>query len=338
MKVYKYFDSPLEVHGLPFWENNHKLERIPDEDIGKFPLLSFLGKRCPGARVCFRTDSPSFIVRIKFETLSFDIGMSVYDCQSVNVMIGERKNARFAGIVFPENYETKVAEKTFHKSSAMEDITLFLPRNEIIADFEVELEDGAQVAAPTPYKFSPMLYYGSSVTEGGCCCRITNAYNALISSSLDVDYYNFGFSGSARGELEMADLINRIPMSVFVYDYDYNAPTVEHLKKTHEPFFKRIREKNPDLPVIMLSHPTYQPSEEADQRAAIIYTTYQNALKAGDQKVWFIDGRTFFGEEASKCSCDDCHPNDLGFYFMAKAIEPTVKEALEKAENHGLAL
>ncbi|MCI8388421.1 MAG: hypothetical protein HFE63_08175 [Clostridiales bacterium] len=331
MKAYKYSDSPLEVHGLPFYEQNHLLERIPAEYREKLPSLEFLGRRCPGMRVCFRTNSTKFTIKLSLETLSPDIGMSIFACQSVNVLIGKRSDARFAGLVFPPDYNTKTAEKTFYKSSEMEDITLFLPRNEIIADFEVLVEDNAIVEAPTPYRYPAMLFYGSSITEGGCCNRITNAYNAIISNHLDVDYYNYGFSGNAKGEPEMADLINTITMSIFVLDYDHNAPSIEHLAKTHEPFFKRIREKNPTLPIIIMTKPDFDYSSENVQRRDIIRATYEHALADGDNNVYFIDGQSFFGDtDRHLCTCDCCHPNDLGFYRMAQCVEPVVKNILEK--------
>ena len=50
----------------------------------------------------------------------------------------------------------------------------------------------------------------------------------------------------------MADYINTIDMGVFVYDYDHNAPTVEHLANTHKPFFDRIRQAHPDIPILMM--------------------------------------------------------------------------------------
>ena len=94
------------------------------------------------------------------------------------------------------DYNTKTAQKTFYTSNETEDITLFLPRNEIIANVEVTVPDDASVEPPTPYKYDPILFYGSSITEGGCCCRTTNVYNAIISNRLNVDYYNYGFSGT----------------------------------------------------------------------------------------------------------------------------------------------
>lgn len=212
----------------------------------------------------------------------------------------------------------------------MEDVTLWLVRNEELESVEITFPDDAEIEAPTPYKYGPALYYGSSITEGGCCSSVTNSYNALLSRWLDLDYYNFGFSGNAYGELEMADYINTIDFNLFVYDYDHNAPSVEHLQKTHEPFFLRVREKNPDVPVLMLSRPNFDYSQSAAQRRRIIEQTYFNAIKRGDDKVYYIDGESFFGQKDRQlCTVDQIHPNDLGFYRMAKVILPVMKEILD---------
>ena len=337
MKRYTYLDKPLEVHGLPFFAENHRLERLDDKTVEKLkaenPDSGVLGltKRTPGARVCFRTNSKKLTVHMELGSFSPDVGMSIFGCQAVNVMVGDRESAYFAGLVNPPNYDTKTAEKTFGLSGKTQDVTLWFPRNEHVAELYIEVEDDATVEAPTPFRYpKPILFYGSSITEGGCCCRVTNVYNSIISQDLDVDFYNFGFSGSARGEMAIADCIADIQMSIFVYDYDHNAPTVEHLKKTHEPFFKRVREKNPDLPVIMVTRPSYTDSSDTDARAEVIYSTYKNALDSGDKNVYFVDGREFFGNKGAMCSCDGCHPNDLGFYMMAEKIEPIIRKILEK--------
>jgi hypothetical protein len=146
-----------------------------------------------------------------------------------------------------------------------------------------------------------------------------------------VDYYNFGFSGNARGDIELAEYISGIDMSIFVYDYDHNAPTPEHLSNTHEPFFKLIREKNPDLPIVMMTRPSITYTEEDKKRREIVRRTYENALSCKDKNVYFIDGESFFGDSDREiCTIDRIHPNDLGFYKMASVIEPVIKAILEK--------
>lgn len=335
MKIYSYKDKPIKVFGVVDFEKKGKLQRLPDEVIEKIPRLSKQGSRAPGARICFRTDAPEIKIKMTLETLVVDVGMSIFSCQSAAVYAGERQKSRFLGLVHPKDYEEKTFEETLSKENVVEDITIWLPRNEIVSNLEIEIDDQYVIEEPTPYKYpKPILYYGSSITEGGCCESITNGYNALISRHLDVDYYNFGFSGNARGDMNMAEYISGIDMSVFVYDYDHNAPTPEHLEATHEAFFKLIRKKNPTLPIVMMTRPAITYDDDCKLRREIVKRTYHNALSAGDKNVYFIDGESFFGDDDREiCTVDRIHPNDLGFYRMASVIEPVIKGILEGKTN-----
>ena len=333
MKRFSLFDAPMKVYGIPRFGTEGVLERLPEEIMEQLPQLQHLGRRCPGGRMAFKTNAVSFTVEVTLLTLDVDIGMSIFACQSVHVMVGERSNARHLGVVNPPDYQTKTFSKTFAKSSDLEEVTLYFPRNERVKNIVVTVDDDAEVTEPTPYNYEkPVVFYGSSITEGGCCCNVTNSYNAILSRWLDFDYYNLGFSGSAKGELIMAEYINGLDMSVFVYDYDHNAPTVEHLAATHKPFFDAIRNVHPELPIIMMIRPAEVYDEDMKARRAVVRETYQKALDAGDRNVYFIDGETFYGEtDRNLCAVDNCHPNDLGFFRMASVICPVLKAALESA-------
>jgi len=335
MKTLNIKDAPIKVYGIPFFEEKKEFLRIPESAVKPElfdikPGLRHLFKRCPGARAGFRTDATEFTLKITFATFNVDIGMSIYASQSASVMIGSHTDCTHMGLCFPTDYKTKTFERTYRKSADMEDILIWLPRNEVLENVEITFPDDARVEAPTPYKYGPAVFYGSSITEGGCCTNVAHGYNALLSRWLDMDYYNFGFSGSAIGTPEVADYINTIPdMKLFVYDYDHNAPTAEHLRKTHEPFFKKIREAHPDMPIIMMTRPGFEYTPDADERIEIVRTTYENALKNGDKNVYFICGKDFFDEkDRTLCLVDCTHPNDLGFYRMAETVYPVMKKAL----------
>lgn len=333
MKTLNIKDAPIKVFGIPFFDKKKVFERIPLEIREKVTSLEFYGRRCPGARVGFKTDAAEFTVRISFKTFSVDAGMSIFAAHAANVMVGERQNSEYVEHICPPDYETKQFEKVVKKSGKMEEVTIWLPRNEELDEVEIIFPDDANIEAPTPYKYGPALYYGSSITEGGCATGVTLGYNSLLSRWLDLDYYNFGFSGSARGEIEIADYINTIDFSLFVMDYDHNAWNCDELKRTHEPFFKRIREKHPDLPVLFLTRPNFYEVDDSAGRRDIVRETYENAIKNGDKNVYFIDGETFFGQkDRTLCTVDLTHPNDIGFYRMAETIYPVMKQILEKGE------
>lgn len=109
-------------------------------------------------------------------------------------------------------------------------------------------------------------------------------------------------------------------MSLFVYDYDHNAPTLEHLENTHQRMFKIIRQKNPDLPIIMMPRPKCNANPGEDSRTDVIFKTYNNAKEAGDKNVYFISGKELCGLCLEEGTVDLCHPTDAGFLSMAKAV------------------
>ncbi len=213
--------------------------------------------------------------------------------------------------------------------SAMRDITIHFPLYSNVDKLYIGLADGAVIEQPAPYQIrKPIVYYGSSITQGGCASRPGTSYQGFVSREIDADYLNLGFSGNARAEEEMAKYIGSLDMSLFVYDYDHNAPSVEHLKNTHERMFLEIRERHPGLPVVMMSRPKLYLSEEELARLEIIKATYENALARGDNNVYLIDGRELMAWAGNEGTVDTCHPTDLGFLSMAKALIPVLKGLL----------
>ncbi len=127
----------------------------------------------------------------------------------------------------------------------------------------------------------------------------------------------------------MAEYIAGLTMSAFVLDYDHNAPDPAHLEATHSAFFRIIRERNPILPVFLLSRPQPNPNKDDLVRREIVRKTWKNATQAGDRNVYFIDGTkmlSLFGGDGG--TVDNCHPNDMGFYCMAKTLEPALRQVL----------
>ena len=120
-------------------------------------------------------------------------------------------------------------------------------------------------------------------------------------------------------------------MSVFVYDYDYNAPSVEHLEKTHYAGYEIFREKQPKTPVIFASRVDYYEGDTAinEKRRKIIFESYCRALATGDRNVYFIDGAKIYpADKRDECTADSCHPNDMGYSYMADAFGAVIKNLI----------
>ena len=281
--------------------------------------------------VRFRTDSPFLVLRARLTNPNFrvghmpDTGASGFDLfhNGAKVYLATVNPAK----TLKKNSDVIEAQLVNFKKSQMRDYTLYLPLYNGVKTLEIGVSADAKFLPPPEHKVKkPVLFYGSSITQGACASRPANAYTAMLCRAVDAPMINLGFSGSARGEKKMAELIASLDLSVFVFDYDHNAPSLEHLQKTHEPFFKIIRKAHPDLPIIILGKIIPAPHP----RDNVLKTTYENAVKAGDKKVWYIPSKELMkGLDFAYFTVDNCHPTDLGFYFMFKNTLPVLKEALK---------
>lgn len=335
VKFLNALEEPFALEGLPWREPGGPIFRIPKELRGVKGLggVNYHGKQSSGAVVRFKTNSKNIYIRSmlkdglemphmpKTGSSGFDFFMELPDGKDSHLKV-------VRATIDNVNRKTPVDQKiASFPDKSMRDFALWLPLYGSVETLEIGIDKDAKVLPPRPHKIEkPIVFYGSSITQGACASRTGNAYTTMLCRAVDAEQINLGFSGSAKGEPSMAKAIASLDMSVFVYDYDFNAPDAKHLAKTHEPFFLEIRKAHPNLPVIMLS----RCSHRQDSRRDIVKRTYENALKRGDKNVYFIDGMEFFGgEEDVYATVDNTHPNDLGFYLMFKRILPVLKKALE---------
>lgn len=327
-------EEPFSIHGLYQPKTEPFFHRLP-KDIAEATSEGVCEmERVPaGGRIRFCTDSDVIAIRttVPFTKLSTHItlvggcGIDLYErrADGKSIFVHSFKPAcdRFTG------YEG-VCTLLNH---GMHELTLNLPYYNEMTSLEVGVLANSQLLPPRPYTIDkPIVFYGSSITQGACCSRPGLTYEGWISRRLDCDYKNYGFAGFCMGEKALVDYLASIPCSAFVCDYDHNAPEPAHLRKTHMPIYRAVRAAQPDVPIIFISRPNYKPWQETDhERRLIIMNTYQTAWNEGDRNVYFVDGSTLFGgDDREECTTDGCHPNDIGFYRMAERIGTTLKYAL----------
>ena len=327
LKFYSVDEKPFRVYGVIREGADYvRLPKAVAETVSAG--VKELNFNTAGGRVRFVTDSKRIAIIVRFKSASQSVHMPFSVKAGIDVYI----NDIFSGTYLPPASLPNLAfesQKSFDEGEKV--VTLNFPLYGSLSELFVGVEEGATVTEAPDYKYeSPVVYYGSSITQGGCASRPGMSYQAMLSRWHDCNHINLGFSGNARGEKEMVDYMASLDMSVFVCDYDHNAPNVEHLKATHEPLYRGIRAKHPNLPIIFISRPSVLDAADRKARLEVIKETYDKAVSEGDENVWLIDGSTFFPFDSNEHTVDNCHPTDLGFYLMAKGIEPALREALAK--------
>lgn len=328
LRFYNVRQEPFRVYGL-LWESpKDSFRRMPVEAAKKVSAsIETLHLHTAGGRVRFTTDSKTLAIRANMNPNRKSALLSLSLMGGFDVYITENGISRYFETIKPPVgwdeylFTGKITFPTAHSR----DITLYLPCYGGVDFLEIGIDADATLSESGTYRHStPVVFYGSSITHGAASSRPGNAFVSRISRNLDCDFVNLGFSGSAKGEVEMAQYISRLPMSMFVMDYDHNSPNAAHLREHHEPFFLKFREGNSTVPVLMVSRPplSYESSGETGLRNEIIMQTYENAKARGDENVYFLDGRTLFRQDmvgfgAWDCTADRVHPNDLGAFLMS---------------------
>ncbi|MBE7043572.1 MAG: hypothetical protein E7399_08835 [Ruminococcaceae bacterium] len=270
--------QPFCIHGLYQPETEGVFRRIPLETATSVSEgVTMIHTAPSGGRIRFRTDSQTISLKATFASscimsimaLTGSCSFDIYaDGEFIISIIPEATNIHKNARSF--DFSKGIEKSCTFKEKKMRDILIHFPLYSEVDNVWIGLEENAQLLPAKDYQHTlPVIFYGSSITMGGCAARPGNTYPAILSRWLDTEFINLGFAGNALGEPQMAEYIANLPMSVFVYDYDFNTPNAEHLNKTHDAMYQIIRKKNPDLPIIIMTRPNV-PAEK-DERARIIY-------------------------------------------------------------------
>lgn len=324
MEKIKFYDSkrlPFKLLGC--FNQTQYFRRIDQKIVESISEnLVRISKMCSGLRLQFITDSDTIVLKIKQK---YNImphmpltGVSGFD-------LYKRKNNHqtfIKTIIPPLEYTDGFVSEINNLDKKETEYILYFPLYNEVFDIEIGLKKGALLKEGTSFKYTDrVLFYGSSITQGGCASRAGNSYPALLSQEFDFDFVNLGFSGSCFGEQQISEAIGKENFGAIVIDYDHNAKSIIELKATHFQFCETIRKLDKRVPIILVSKPIFYETLEDKKRRDLIKDTYNAFFNKHDENIYFLDGHTFFTKfERNAASVDGVHPNDLGFYLMKNAF------------------
>ena len=332
--------EPFDIYGLYDAKNKEQTRflRMP-YDIA-LEVSQGAGTLCQepaGGRVRFCTDSDYVAIKVETAWISHRPHFTFIESGGFDMYVDIDGRERLQGVFIPpyeakEGYESiiKFREGDTRKNQKKY-ITINFPIHACVKRLLVGVRPGSFLGHGKKYiNDKPIVFYGSSITHGTGTSRPGLTYSNMISRRLNVNVYNLGFSGQCKGEPRMAE---------YVAGLDHNAPTPEYLEETHEPFFKTVRSKHPDLPVVMITRPNIFPESVSNKRFHdVVLRTYENALAAGDKNVYFVDGSEYLKEYGyDDCILDGVHPNDLGYSIMADNVQKHIEKIIAEGDDFGKA-
>jgi hypothetical protein len=337
LKFYDPRKSPFKIYGLYKPETEDVYKRMPTEIANKVSeSVATLHKRTAGGRIRFATDSRYIVINAKMPVMSRVPHNPLTGTSSFDLYVDDENGAPsrfFKPFIPPYDSDGGYESLLDFGTRKLRYVTICFPSYASVSELFIGLQEDAIVKEGLSYRdMKPIVYYGSSITQGACSSRAGNIYQNIICRRNNIDYINLGFSGACKAEDVMIDYLCTLDSSIFVMDYDHNAPSCDHLRATHKKLYSAYRAAHPDTPIIMISmSDVYKHYESCLKRRDIIMATYLSAREAGDTNVYFVDGmRTYPDELYDDCMVDHCHPTDLGMSYMASSIGTEISRILTK--------
>ncbi len=291
-----------------------------------------------GGRIRFKTDSQYLVIYMKgscVKSLSFDLYI-----EDPKIAGGAPYSAFVQLLRISGRYSENSFSGRVYLPEGEHSYTLNLPLLRGFEELYIGLSEGATLKEGVPYRNEkPIVFYGSSITQGVGASRPGLSYNSIVCRRLNAHYVNLGFASAAKAEDVMIEYLASLDMCFFVQDYDHSAPSPEYLRETHYKLYKRVRETHPDIPILMLSRPDFHfynkkgvlRTEDSVRRRDVVIETFRKAREEGDSRVWFIDGESFFaGPDECECTVDGVHPSDIGMLKMADSIHRAMLRILRE--------
>ena len=195
---------------------------------------------------------------------------------------------------------------------------LFLPLYDGVTKLEVGIDSTASIEKASPSTVKPIVFYGTSITQGGCASRPGMAHTNIISRKLDVDCINYGFSGNGRMETPIVELISEIDARFYVIECLQNMDS-QQISERVRPLVDMIRTKHPLTPIVLVENMMYTTAfldqtieTRLIQENAALKNEYDKILKSGLQNIFYIkDNQDLLLDNEG--TVDGIHLTDLGF-------------------------
>jgi hypothetical protein len=330
----KYYDGlSFCVRGKYHHEKN--FNRLPEKFKTRIrPEVWELSKQPAGISVCFTTNSPEISVkwtladgRVNKTNRNTDpVRLDLYclnlnEWQFVNSL---ESTARY-------NSSVLISEM----DSTYKQFVLYLPQNTGLESVQIGVEKTSSIfssnMSQTDKIKKPIVFYGTSITQGIRVSRPGMVYPSLISRKLGVEAINLGFSGNGLFESSVGEALCEIDAALFVVDCTPNADP-ETIRKNALNLIIQLRTCRPSTPILLIESivrefanfkknatTPFSGMKFIEEQNKALREVYDSAVKMGIAKIEYLESNGLTGDDHDG-TVDGIHPSDLGQYRIAENI------------------
>ena len=309
----------------------NRYDRLPAsyKELVRQPVWD-LSKHSSGLSIRFLSNSS--VITAKWEVLNNFSMDHMPDTGIKGVDLYFKKNDEWqyinTGVPIGFNNEYKLVE---NMDNELREYKVFLPLYDGIKNISIGVDSLSYVKRPKRNEKKPIVFYGTSITQGACASRPGMAHTNILSRQLDRDVINFGFSGNGRMEQPIAKLISDSNPIFYVIECMPNMYPPDLVSSNTIPLINSIRSNDPDTPIILVD--LFTSSLTALDKDAIrgtnemnnaLKTQYDKMINRGYKNIIYLETQSALGNDFEG-TVDAVHFTDLGFTrysdFLIKKFE-----------------
>lgn len=301
-------------------ENRYDRLPISLKNIVRKPVWN-LSKSSAGMSIRFLSNTST--ISVKWTVLNnFKMNhMPETGIKGVDLYFNNNGNFQYLNTALPSGIENEFMLMQ-NMSNEMREFKMFLPLYDGVISIEVGIDSNSQIKKPSKNNSKPIIFYGTSITQGCCASRPGMAHTNIISRKLNTDVINFGFSGNGMMEQPINELISESDPLLYVIECLPNMSSDQIADRTI-PLVKTIRKKHSKTPIIFVESFIYDRSAlDLDDKAIInqknetLKAEYVKMIDDGFSNIYYIESTNALGDD-HEGTVDSVHFTDLGFIRYA---------------------
>lgn len=332
----KYRDaSAFPLYGKIGDASECRYARFPDslEHISRAALWD-LSRNSAGMAVRFSTDSPAIAAKWTTQTNFGMNHMTDTGIRGLDLYALIDGQWRFVNTARPSEQRESHAVIIDNMDAAEREYMLYLPLYAGLTSLEIGVDSLSFLRGPAtdlPVRSKPIVFYGTSILQGGCASRPGMAFTNIISRRMNRETINLGFSGNAFLDYEVAELMSAVDAGCFVLDFAPNASPAQILEKA-ERFYRIIREKHMKAPVIFVEDPIFPTSayncrlaQEVKNKNEALRTVFDKLTAMGETDIHYVSSEKMIGDDG-EATVDGIHFTDIGMVRYSDLLCPIIQD------------
>jgi hypothetical protein len=234
----------LDMEGKGWADTKAPYDRLPAraEGVVRGPVWD-LSRQSAGQCVRFVTDAPSIHARwtLTSDTLAMP-HMPATGVSGLDLYVRSEKGRWQWLAVGRPAQKANATQLVTGLAPGKREYLLYLPLYNGVSSVQIGIPKSSTLAkgpARPPERQKPVIFYGTSITQGGCASRPGMVHTAILGRKLERPVINLGFSGNGTMDLEVAKLLGELDPAVYVLDCLPNM-TAQQIEERADPFIRTL--------------------------------------------------------------------------------------------------